>query len=98
MTNADLQYWMTHFIMEVRKMLASFPLNTLHHICCRIMRYLCTNGKVALDFFKDPEFADFRASIDAEMKRQQAAGLTLNANKRSHLPEKKWRYSGENGC
>ena len=24
MTNADLQYWMTSFIMEVRKMLASF--------------------------------------------------------------------------
>ena len=24
MTNADLQYWMTSFIMEVRKMVASF--------------------------------------------------------------------------
>ena len=33
------------------------------------------NGKPSLDFFKDPEFADFRASIDAEMKHLQAAGL-----------------------
>jgi len=39
------------------------------------MRHLRTNGKSSLDFFKDPEFADFRASIEAEMKRLQAAGL-----------------------
>ena len=76
MTNGDLQYWMTRFIMEVRKKDgSSFPPNTLHHICCGIMRHLRTNGKPSLDFFKDPEFADFRASIDAEMKRLQAAGL-----------------------
>ena len=76
MTNTDLQHWMTRFIMEVRKKDGSiFPPNTLHHIRCGIMRHLRTNGKPALDFFKDPEFADFRASIDAEMKHLQAAAL-----------------------
>ena len=76
MTNADLQYWMTSFIMEVRKKDgSSFPPNTLHHICCGIMRHLRTNGKPFFDFIKNPEFADFRPSIDAEMKRLQAAGL-----------------------
>ena len=69
MTNTDLQYWMTRFIMEVRKKDGTnFLPNTLHHICCGIMRHLRTNGKPSLDIFNDPEFADFRASLDAEMK------------------------------
>ena len=38
------------------------------------MRHLRWKGQPAIDFFKDPEFADFRRSLDAEMKRLQAAG------------------------
>jgi len=30
-------------------------------------------GQPAIDFFKDPEFADFRCSLDMDMKRLQAA-------------------------
>ena len=76
MTNADLQYWMTCFIMEVRKKdSSSFPPNTLHHICCGIMRHLRVNGQLSLDFFKDPEFANFKPLIGVKMKRLQAAGL-----------------------
>ena len=38
------------------------------------MRHLRWNGQPAIDFFKDPEFADFRCLLDPEMKRLQAAG------------------------
>ena len=37
----DLQHWLVRFILEVRKKDGSeFAPNTLHHICCGIMRYL----------------------------------------------------------
>ena len=40
------------------------------------MRHIRQNcGKPEIDFFKDPDFADFRSSLDAEMKRLQAAGI-----------------------
>ena len=37
--------------------------------------HLRSNGKPAIDFFRDSEFADFRATLDSEMKQLQAAGL-----------------------
>ena len=37
------------------------------------MRYNCSRPE--LDFFKDPTFSEFRASLDAEMKRLQSAGI-----------------------
>ena len=38
------------------------------------MRYLKQNS-IYVDFFQDSEFADFRQSLDAEMKRLQGSGL-----------------------
>ena len=71
----ELQQWLTYFILELRKKDGSeFTPDTLHHICCGIMRHLRWKGQPAVDFFKDPEFADFSHSLDAEMKRLQAAG------------------------
>lgn len=72
-----LQCWLTRFVLEVRsKKGTEYTPNTLHHIVCGIMRHLRQNcGKPEIDFFKDPEFAEFRASLDAEMKRLQSAGV-----------------------
>ena len=72
-----LQYWLTRFILEIRtKKGTEYTPNTLHHIVCGIMRHIRQNcGKPEIDFFKDPDFADFRSSLDAEMKRLQAAGI-----------------------
>ena len=72
-----LQCWLTRFVLEVRsKKGTEYTPNTLHHIVCGIMRHLRHNcNKPEIDFFKDPEFADFRASLDAEMKRLQSAGV-----------------------
>ena len=72
----SLQYWMTRFILEVRKQNGDeYPPNTLHHLVCGIMRFLRQNGKPQLDFFKDDTFADFRSSLDGEMKRLQSKGV-----------------------
>ncbi len=56
----QLQQWMSCFVLEIRKKDGTeFPPNSLHHICCGIMRYLRSNRKPALDIFKDKEFAQF---------------------------------------
>ena len=70
-----MSYWMTHFILEVRKKNGDpYPPNTLHHIIAGLMRHIKQAGRV-IDFFKDSSFTQFRASLDAEMKRLQSEGL-----------------------
>ena len=39
------------------------------------MRHLRWTGKPHIDIFRDEEFAEFRASLDAEMKRLQSQGI-----------------------
>jgi hypothetical protein len=72
-----LQYWLSRFVMEIRtKKGITYNPNSLHHLVCGIMRHIRKNcGKPEIDFFKDPQFADFRSSLDAEMKRLQASGV-----------------------
>ena len=48
---------------------------TTHHLCCGVMRYLRECGQHDLDFFKDSIFAEFRGTLDAEMKRIQLLGI-----------------------
>ena len=68
MNKKTMQHWLTLFVLEVRKQNGmEYPPNTLHHIVCGIMRYLWQNA-IHVDFFQDPVFADFRQSLDAEMK------------------------------
>ena len=76
-TTADLQYWLIRFIHEIRKKNGlEYPPNTLHHIISGIMRHIRHDcGRPEVDFFKDPEFSDFRSSLDAEMKHLQSTGL-----------------------
>ena len=42
-----------------------------------------------MDFFKDPEFFDFRASLDAEMKRLQGNGIGSKKKQAEVLTEEK---------
>ena len=39
------------------------------------MRHMRQSGNPQVDFFRDPEFSAFRASLDAEMKRLQGEGV-----------------------
>ena len=73
---AELAHWLTNFILEVRKKSGEvYPPNSLYHICCGLMRHVRWSRKPQVDFLKDPEFSDFRASLDAEMKRIQGDGV-----------------------
>ena len=72
----QLQYWLIRFILEVRKKDgAEYPPNTLYHFCCGIMRFLRWNGLPSINFFTDAAFAEFRCTLDGEMKRLQAQGV-----------------------
>ena len=78
---SGLNYWLSRFILEVRKQGSSpseYPPDTLYHICCGIQRYLRWNGKPGIDILGDPAFAEFKSSLDAEMKRLQASGVGSN--------------------
>ena len=73
--NAELDNWLTCFVLEVRKKDGSlYPPNTLHHIIAGLLRHMRENGR-NIDLFNDPGFASFRASLDAEMKRISGAGI-----------------------
>ena len=52
-----------------------YPANTLHHLCHGVMRHLRETGWHELDIFKDPSFAEFRATLDSEMKKIQSLGI-----------------------
>ena len=69
--NAEtLQYWMCRFVLEVRKKDGNvYPASTLHHLCCGVMRHLKESGWHRLDIFQDPSFAEFRSTLDSEMKK-----------------------------
>lgn len=48
LSRKELQHWLTRFVLEVRKKDGSqFSPNSLHHICCGLMRYLRWNGHAA---------------------------------------------------
>ena len=55
MDNEQLRYWLSRFVLEVRKRDGSeYPPNTLHHICCGLLRHIRQSGRPEVDFFKDP--------------------------------------------
>ena len=76
METQEMSHWMTRFALEIRKQDGNeYQPNTLHHIICGLMRYVRANSIADIDFFKDREYADFRQSLDAEMKRLQSKGI-----------------------
>ncbi|XP_065915625.1 uncharacterized protein KIAA1958-like [Dysidea avara] len=80
-TIPELNHWICYFILEVRKKDGTeFPPNTLHHICCGVLRYLRISG-INVDIFKDKESTKFRNVLDSEMKRLQALGLGTKQRK-----------------
>ena len=72
----ELDYWLSRFVLEVRKKNGSvYPPNTLVHLCSGIMRQIRWGGRPEIDIFKDEAFASFRSTLDAEMKRLQSQGI-----------------------
>ena len=76
MSTRELQHWLTRFILIIRKQDSSpFLPNSLHHIAAGLMKYLRWNGKPEIDIFHNSDFVEFRASLEAEMKRLQGQGF-----------------------
>ena len=75
MNQWDMNRWLSRFVVEIRRRDGKeYPPNTLHQICCGILRYV-REVKPELDIFRDAEFASFRTTLDAEMKRLKARGV-----------------------
>ena len=70
-------------MLEVRKKDGSlYPVNTLHHLCCGVMRHLRQAGCYEIDIFKDPSFAESLEikkiqSLEIGSKKKQAEPLTV---------------------
>ena len=95
---SQLQHWLTRFVLETRKKNgAEYSPDTLHHLCCGIMRFLRWNGWPTVDFFTDAEFIDFRATLDGEMKRLQAQGIGSKKKQAEPLTEQEEEILWEKG-
>ena len=58
-----------HTVMEARKQDGKpYPLNTLYHLCCGLLRLIRTT-QPGWNIFTDVEFIDFQKMLDAQMKK-----------------------------
>ena len=98
MAQDEIQHSSSQFIVEVRKRDGTvYPPNILHHIAWGLMRYLRWNGRPDINFFKDPEFSNFRASLDAEMKQLQSQGEGSKMKQAEMLTEEEENTLWEKG-
>ena len=75
MSNTELTHWLTRFVLEVRKKNGDlYPPNSLYHICAGLQRHLRWNGR-QLDIFSGTDFANFQATLDAELKSIASKGV-----------------------
>lgn len=81
LSNEEINYWLSKFVVEVRKKIPvgePYPPNTLYQLCCGILRHLRENGRPELNVFENPSFKLFQDSLDAEMKRLTSVGVGSN--------------------
>ena len=74
----ELNYWLSKFVMEVRKKKdqgAECTLNTLYQNCSGVQRHLRDNGRPGINVFEDFSFKQFQDCLDAEMKRLTSTGV-----------------------
>ena len=85
-SSADFAHHMSNFVFEIRKKDGSeFPPESLHHLVSGLQRFVRWKNNLAIDVFKDAEFAEFRRCLDSEMKRLQRAGLGSRRRKAEPL-------------
>ena len=99
MSDNALQQHLSVFILEVRKTDGTeYPPQTLHHIVCELMRHNRRNGgKPDINVFQDRAFADFRKTLNAEMKRLKQTGLGSQAKQAEPLAEAEEKILWEKG-
>ena len=76
-STADLNYWLSHFVLEVNRVDGSpYPAVTIKHLCVGIQRFLreeCDRPEISL--FDGLEFVSFRKTLDARMKEVNRLGI-----------------------
>ena len=98
MTKVELNEALCRFLLEIRKKDGSeYPPNTVHHICCGIMRYLRTEGQPQINFFSDGSFSHFREVLDSEMKRLRGQGLGSKKRQAEPLTQEEEQLLWEKG-
>ena len=76
-----ISYSIERFVLEVRnKHGEEYSPTTLHHIVCGILRHI-RSVQPCMDFFTEKEFAEFRKTLDGEMKRLQSKGVGAQIKK-----------------
>ena len=70
-----LAFWFQHFMLEMRnKHGKEYSPNSLHHFVVGTMRHVRATAAPTIDFPKDGAFANFRKTLDGEMKRLTKTG------------------------
>ena len=65
---SELNMLLSRFVVEIRRKDGKhYPPDTLHQLCCGVLRRLHEYNQT-IDIFKNPEFDGFRKTLDAEMK------------------------------
>ena len=94
----QLQHYLSRFVLEVRRKDGTeYPPNTLYHVVCGVMRFLQQNGQPQVDFFKEQVYADFRTTLDAEMKCLQQDGIGSRKRQAEPLTEEEEDLLWEKG-
>ena len=78
MSPTDLAYWMGNFVLEVRKRDGKpYPPKYLYALVCCFKRFCEHNRMYGINPLcpSDVAFGDFRATLDAEIKRLHGLGL-----------------------
>ena len=94
-STAQLSHWLEAFVLEIRtKQGKEYSPDTLHHLICGILRHVRETSMPTVDFFKDIEYANFRKTLDSEMKRIRRTGKGSTKKKAEPLTvndqEKLW--------
>ncbi|XP_072348064.1 uncharacterized protein [Scyliorhinus torazame] len=80
-THNELNFWLCHFVEEVRRRDGSFyPPNSLRLLCCSILRYLReTCKRLDIDFFNEynMEYAAFRTTLDRQVRKLKQQGIGI---------------------
>ena len=80
----DFSYWLRKFILEVRKQDGlEYPPKSIYALVCCFKRHFEQNGIHDINPLNvnDARFGNFRATLDAEMKRLHGKGLGANVKR-----------------
>ena len=86
MTDEEMQYWISKFILEVRKEDGTeYPPKTILSLVMGLQSHIRMKNKVNIDFLNSPNFIGVRQILDSEMKRLSQKGLGINVRKAEAL-------------